>query len=66
MNQGGQERRKVDTAVVLLVRGQCRLASASCTRLQPRQLHADAGAKCLGGGRGKQIAGDVMRRLVIA
>ena len=43
MNQGRQERRKVDTTVVLLVRRQCRPPSASCTRLQPRQLHADAG-----------------------
>ena len=32
-----------DAAVVPFLRCQCRPPSAPCTRLQPRQLHADAG-----------------------
>src|SRR6266516_3910299 len=44
VDQGRQERRQVDAALMLLVRRQRRPASAACAGLQSRQLHADAGS----------------------
>ena len=43
MDQGGQGRDQMDAAVMPLVRRQRRPSSASCARLQPRQLPAHAG-----------------------
>ena len=50
MDQGGQGRDQVDPPVMPYVRGQRRATSASCARLQSRQLPA-IGAKVVSHGR---------------
>jgi hypothetical protein len=44
VDQGRQERRQVDAAVMLLVRCQRSASSVACAGLQSRQLHADVGS----------------------
>jgi hypothetical protein len=43
MDQGRQGCDQLDAAIVQDIRGQCRAAPASCTRLQPWQLSPHAG-----------------------